>query len=379
MFSLETKIDFGQAKDVERQFGVFVAGQTKLPSFSICIDSADKVVDFLTEIRSQFEKIGDFGFYVSGDGIWISFLDSYARLSGDYSRACVYLSQKALSAGRYEVSYLLMQAYMYRLVDTGSFMIHSATVTTSNMGILFCGYSGAGKSTQADLWRKYLRAYVLNYDKPCVIMEDGSAIVHGSPWSGKEDLFINRFAPVKAIVFIEQAEQCRVERLSPARAYALLYPNNYVYPVTSDIEEKYRDVITQTALSVPVYVLYCDISETAVETLYTELFQDISYSGRKREIFVKYKIKDGFFMNKIADEHIVIARGKGAVDFAATLVFNETGAFLWKYMQTFRSIDQLATILAEHYSLDIVNAKADVTEFVNKLKENGVLEEKSEL
>ena len=84
-------------------------------------------------------------------------------------------------------------------------------------------------------------------------------------------------------------------------------------------------------------------------------------------------------MNKIADEYIVIPRGPEAVSFSATLVFNESGAFLWKTLNNYCSIDSLTELLAEKYSIDLEAARADVTDYINKMKENGLLEENSEL
>ena len=376
MFFLDNKAQYDQSCLIDGQFGMFSTEQTKLPSFSVSIDA---LKDGPAERLDLLDSIGDYVFYKGeGNELWLLYHGSYLRLSGDMTHADVFLSEKALKGGKDEVTYLLMQAYMYRLVDTGSFMIHSAAAVFLHEGILFCGVSGAGKSSQARLWKKYLKAWILNFDKPCVLPGGERVLVHGSPWSGKEGYYKNRCVPVKAAVFVVQAEYNRVERLSSSEAYSLLFLHNYLYPFTPDMEKKYEDVIAAAAERIPVYKLYCDLSEDAVITLYGELFPDDPYYDKKRDVSMLYKIKNNFVMKNIAGEHVVIPRGASAVDFGATLVFNETGAFLWKKLLRFTGIDTLAEELSQEFSIDYATAKQDVSDLIAKLRENDMIEEKSD-
>ncbi|MBQ9673101.1 MAG: PqqD family peptide modification chaperone [Ruminococcus sp.] len=354
------------------QFEPFKNERGKLPSFSICIRPlVNKKINHLTE-RQQ---LGDYTFYEeTSEGVWFSFCGSYLCLNKNMKQADVYLSKNLRFDGQYETSNLIMQAFMYRLVDMGNFMIHSAATVFENQGILFCGQSGAGKSTQANLWKKHLKTKIINYDKPCIINDNGTFYAHGSPWSGKEELYLNEFVPLKAIVFVRQANENRVVKLSPAQACAHIYLHNYVYPITNKIEEKYASAINEVVKKIPVYELYCDISENAVEVLYNELFQQSSYEEYKKELIVKYKVKDNFLMNKIADEYVVIPRGTEALDFNATVVFNESGAFLWDLLQDFKDIDNLADALAQKYDISIKVAQDDCVEFIKKMQNNKLLD-----
>lgn len=52
----------------------------------------------------------------------------------------------------------------FQLLQRGIFTLHSAAVQTRFGAILFCGRSGIGKSTQANLWKEYENALILNGD-----------------------------------------------------------------------------------------------------------------------------------------------------------------------------------------------------------------------
>ncbi|MBQ6267588.1 MAG: PqqD family peptide modification chaperone [Clostridia bacterium] len=374
MFSLNSE-NFLLSKDIEGQFVPFRNEEGKLPSFSVCFHPlSDADINGLTLLKS----LGDYCFYKDAQqNHWISFCGCYAKLRGDYAHADVYMSDSVRSDGEYEASYLLMQAYVYRLVSTGSFMIHSAAAVYKNSGILFCGLSGAGKSTQANLWKRYLHCTILNYDKPCVINDGGAIYAHGSPWSGKERMIKNEFVPLKAIVYVVQAKQNSVRRLCPAEALSHIYLHNYVFPLTEKVEEQYLAAINAVAANVPVYELSCDISEEAVAVLYNTIFEK-SYQEAKKEFVMRYKVKEYFQMRNIADEYVVIPRGTQAIDFTAAVVLNEAGAFLWEQLQAFTDEKTLAAALQAHYGIDAALAQKDAHAFLEKMDANGLIDKKED-
>ena len=371
MFSVTLKNNYANNKKTAGQFARFREEGGKLPSFSVCIDSLQKVK---LPPFSVIKELGDYTYYQDDDRhFWISFCNAYMQLDDDYRGATVYLPDKPNSDGSYEASYLLMQAYMCRLVTTGNFMIHSAAIVYKNNGILFCGLSGAGKSTQANLWKKHLQCSVLNYDKPCVIQENGRYYAHGSPWSGKEKLFKNEYVPLKAIVYVVQAKENRVRKLSPAEAMSHIFLHNYVYPFTEEIESQYLSAINAAAEHVAVYELSCNISEDAVETLYNALFEN-TYKEAKEELKMEYKTKNNFMMKEIADECIVIPRGSEALNFNGSVVLNEAGAFLWNQMDDYIDEEELAQRLQRKYRIDTDLAKKDTKAFLDKMNANGLVD-----
>ena len=83
------------------------------------------------------------------------------------------------------------------------------------------------------------------------------------------------------------------------------------------------------------------------------------------------KIKEGFIMRDVAGDTIVMPGG--GIDLNGMITLNETGAFLWKLLETETTIEELTAALMEKYSIDEVTAKSAAEGFVEKLKANEFL------
>ncbi|MBR5524784.1 MAG: PqqD family protein [Clostridia bacterium] len=87
------------------------------------------------------------------------------------------------------------------------------------------------------------------------------------------------------------------------------------------------------------------------------------------------KLKDGFLLRQVGDNHVVVPVGARTVDFRCILTLNETGAFLWERMGEDCTADQLTAALLSEYAVEPSVAAADVDAFVNALREKGLLDE----
>ncbi|MDD6735339.1 MAG: PqqD family protein [Clostridiales bacterium] len=85
------------------------------------------------------------------------------------------------------------------------------------------------------------------------------------------------------------------------------------------------------------------------------------------------KVKDGFVLRKVAGNYIIIGVGEEAVDFNGMITVNETGAFLWNLLSKDITVDELLSALLKEYDIDENTAKADIDEFITKLKEGELL------
>ena len=168
----------------------------------------------------------------------------------------------------------LYQVARFRALFLNMLVLHASAVVYRDEVILFSGVKGAGKSTQARLWLENTDAWILNYDKPVVKLDEERVLVSGSPWGGKEDLAINEVRPAKALFFVHQAKENRVVRLSSGMAYAEAHLNYFVYPLNADIEKRYNDSIIQLIKKVPVYDLYCTDTAEAVEAVKRVLYPE---------------------------------------------------------------------------------------------------------
>ncbi len=85
------------------------------------------------------------------------------------------------------------------------------------------------------------------------------------------------------------------------------------------------------------------------------------------------KIKQGFVLREAAGSYVVMDIGN-ELSFNGMITLNETGAFIWRAIDEGKSIDEIASMIADSYETDVETAKRDVTVFVSKMKDTGVLE-----
>lgn len=81
------------------------------------------------------------------------------------------------------------------------------------------------------------------------------------------------------------------------------------------------------------------------------------------------KIKDGFVLREVAGSYIVVAVGEAVKNFNGIINLNETGAFLWKILESGATKEELVAKLLEEYDVDEKTAAEDVGKFINKLSE----------
>ncbi len=273
-------------------------------------------------------------------------------------------------------SELLLNIFRARLIETGNLCAHGAVTVLNGAAVMFCGLSTAGKSTQARLWRECLGSWALNNDKPALLCKNRKLLVAGTPWSGKEPCYINREIPLRAVVFVEKAPVNEIRQLSRVEAFSLMFPNYMAMPIADDQIDKYTDIVEKITGMIPCYCLKCTISEEAVKVAYNQIFDDIDYDEAKSINGGGYRMKrnNNFVIRNIADDYIILARGSIALDFSATIITNELGAFLWGKLAVDKSMGDLVTDVLEEYDVDEATAREDIEEFVARLRDEGLLE-----
>lgn len=161
----------------------------------------------------------------------------------------------------------------YILLHHRALMFHASYVAHEGGGILFIASSGVGKSTQAELWRKYRGARVINGDKAAVRLE-GMAMAHGVPISGSSGICENLSLPLKAVVVLSQAPENSVRRLPPSQAVQALFPNVFVDNAVPEEWQMALELLLDLVSAVPVYALACTPDERAVEALEKAMKED---------------------------------------------------------------------------------------------------------
>lgn len=149
----------------------------------------------------------------------------------------------------------------------GSF-IHSSAMMFNNKVYLVSGDSGVGKSTLTKRWCRLfpVNTKVINDDKPSFRIIDGKCIIYGTPFAGGTDIQCNESAELGAIVFLEQAQEDKLIRLSSAEAFSHLYkqtPKRFTPAETEKLLSLYEVILN----NYPIYKLYCTDSDNAVHTV----------------------------------------------------------------------------------------------------------------
>ncbi|MBR0189276.1 MAG: PqqD family protein [Clostridia bacterium] len=81
------------------------------------------------------------------------------------------------------------------------------------------------------------------------------------------------------------------------------------------------------------------------------------------------KIKDGFILREVAGSFIVVAVGSAVKDFNGIINLNETGAFLWKILESGATKEELLEKMLTEYDVNEETARRDIDAFISKLQE----------
>ena len=175
-------------------------------------------------------------------------------------------SKATLFCDRYaDENYTLpLAALCARLAYFDAFLLHGSLVDLNGEGIVFTGYSGVGKTTQAQLWEKYLHADIINGDKLFLRCLDGQTYAYGAPWKGSSPYCLNRKVPVKAVVALRQAKENSIQKLDSLACMEYFMPHLFLPHWDQACLNRALDTFDQILGNTPVYLLKCRPDEEAV-------------------------------------------------------------------------------------------------------------------
>lgn len=87
------------------------------------------------------------------------------------------------------------------------------------------------------------------------------------------------------------------------------------------------------------------------------------------------KIKPGFEIQTVCGQHLILAVGEENVDFSKMIYINETSLFIWnKLNEGVDTVDALVDAVIGEYEVDSDTARKDIEEFLDQMKEHGIVE-----
>lgn len=86
------------------------------------------------------------------------------------------------------------------------------------------------------------------------------------------------------------------------------------------------------------------------------------------------EVKKNFAIRRIADEFLLVPTGKSAIDLNGMITLNEVAADIWKMIPEVESEEQIVARLLELYDAQESEVKADVSDFISRLRALEIIE-----
>jgi hypothetical protein len=286
--------------------------------------------------------------------------------TNDYADLIIFEEAPTTKASLMRLVRLVRFLLECRFVHESTLSLHAACVEQGGRAVCFTGDSGVGKSTRAQAWIKALGAEFISGDRPAIRLEENGCTAHGVPWDGKEQIFRNVERPLHAILEVRRAPFTRLRRLSADQAYRALVRQCFIPMWDSDTAAPAMGNIRRLSRAVPVYRLFCGADPEAALETHRALFE---HPEEIQEELPDMKIREGFTLRKVADEHIVIPTGGNIDKFGGAVVLSEVAAFIFEQLQQPVSREDLLALVLAEFDVDRATAAADLDALLAQLRE----------
>ncbi len=276
---LNLQVEGADYDSFKKLFSEYKVNDFKNPDISVrfCLDNliSQKHPEHFAEKKGRyyFETDADYGFYDYIDELektvtvmragkdWKSFDYTFSDLNP------IFGIENDVS-----VKNVLGHLFEEAVLHFDGIVVHASTIVYKGSAVTFTAPSGTGKSTHTQLWEKYYPETVnINDDMPTLRLVDDKFYAFGTPWCGKTTINKNMNAPLKAMVFIERAEECSISELSPVEAFIRMMRELPISPFKCQ-SDLMMSTLNKLFSKVPAYLLKCNISKDAVETVKKKLF-----------------------------------------------------------------------------------------------------------
>ena len=84
-------------------------------------------------------------------------------------------------------------------------------------------------------------------------------------------------------------------------------------------------------------------------------------------------IKKELIKREIAGDPILVPVGKTVFESNGLFMLSELGAFIWDLLPEVETEEEICSAILEQYDADAETVRADVSEFMNKLREMDII------
>jgi hypothetical protein len=172
------------------------------------------------------------------------------RIDRSFARGTLFLPPSPWSRRPgFALSYPLDELlFAHHFAHRGGMVVHGCGLVARGEGLLFCGHSGAGKTTTAALWRAHHRGTrVLSDDRVVLRARRGRWWMYGTPWHGSGRFARPEGVPLSRVFFLQQARRSRVRPLSEPAAAAELFARSFPPPWSRRDVARVLDACAQVA------------------------------------------------------------------------------------------------------------------------------------
>ena len=156
-------------------------------------------------------------------------VDLSVEVTDDDIRTEDELSEIKYGAGYLE-SIALYRQIAERLPYFDAVVFHGAVIAYRGHAYAFTARSGVGKTTHIRLWLERFggEVHVLNGDKPILRVIDGVVYAAGTPWRGKEGYGVPEMLPLRAVAFINRADEPSATQITTSDALTRFASQVYI-------------------------------------------------------------------------------------------------------------------------------------------------------
>lgn len=216
--------------------------------------------------------IGDKGWLMRVSQIAQSPICCELQSDKDFTQGVLHIAAEYQDV-RFCIDNALMLMFAFRTAPLMTLEMHAAVVVKNDtkgeeVGYLFLGHSGTGKSTHARQWlQTFPDAWLLNDDNPILrVIDSGEVRVYGSPWSGKTPCYKNAHVRARGIIKLSQAPFNELQPLTLPQAYAYMLSSASGLKIDRQMADQLYDSIKHIITHVKCYHLNCLPNTDAAKT-----------------------------------------------------------------------------------------------------------------